>query len=97
MNEIIQIFNELFKYPLTSFGSVTALLSVFGTFYSFFSKIIEENKKLKEARESRFQTVLESNSLAELGSYLDEVIGNFQIREYGENKFIRKKINCNHS
>ena len=56
--------------------------------------MIAERKKLRAAKETRFQVVLESNSISELGSYLDEVIGKFQIREYGENETIRNKVNA---
>jgi hypothetical protein len=56
--------------------------------------LIAERKKLKAAEEARFQVVLESNSISELGSYLDEVIGKFQIREYGENDTIRNRVNA---
>lgn len=94
MNEIFQIIEQLskFYYPIFSIGVFSALLSVGGTIITELSKYRAEKKKLKLAQEARFQKVLESNSIVELGSYMDDIIGKFQIREYGENETIRKKV-----
>jgi hypothetical protein len=92
MDEIFHIVEELIKYPINSIGALGAILSVLSALITYLSKLAAEKKKLKLAQEARFQKVVESNSISELGSYLDDVIGKFQIREYGENETIREKI-----
>lgn len=49
--------------------------------------------KLLEAEESRFHAVLTSDSLEELGGYLDDVIGSFLVTEYSDNPAVKERVN----
>jgi hypothetical protein len=53
----------------------------------------DARQKLKTADERRFQAALSSNSLAELGGYLDKSIGRFSVAEYAQNHAVRDRVN----
>ena len=52
----------------------------------------DARKKLEATDESHFQSALNSDSLADLGGYLDNVIGKFAISQYAGNEKVRKRI-----
>jgi hypothetical protein len=54
---------------------------------------IDARRKLRAADEQRFQSALNSDSLDELGHYLDDVIGNFSTSQYAENPKVRTRVN----
>src|SRR5206468_7283942 len=52
----------------------------------------KRRKQLEAADEKRFQAVLESDSLKELGGYLDSAVGQFGVRDYAENAKVRERV-----
>jgi len=54
---------------------------------------LDARRKLKEAEETRFQTALASDSLVELGGYLDGPIGSFLVAEYVDNPTVKQRVN----
>jgi len=52
----------------------------------------KRRKQLEAADEKRFQAVLESDSLKELGGYLDSAVGQFGVRDFAENEKVRERV-----
>lgn len=53
----------------------------------------DANQKLAAADENRFHAALVSDSLKELGGYLDTTLGQFSVVEYAQNPEVRKRVN----
>lgn len=53
----------------------------------------EARQKLQLADEQSFRNALASDSLSELGGYLDNAIGKFSIGEYSQNRRVRSRVN----
>ena len=78
---------------VTSGLSVAAgLVSISYTILKLISSIILTHSKLHKAQEQRFQSILESDNLTVVGSYLDDVIGNFNLYEYVSNRNVSERI-----
>lgn len=77
----------------SSFAAVAGTASIALTLISRISSSRAIHRKLREAQESRFQSVLESDDLTVVGHYLDDVIGNFNVYEYVSNPKVSKTVN----
>jgi hypothetical protein len=53
----------------------------------------EARQKLQSTDEQSFRNALASDSLSELGGYLDNAIGKFSIGEYSQNRKVRSRVN----
>lgn len=53
----------------------------------------DARQKLRLADEQSFRNALASDSLSELGRYLDNAIGEFSIGEYSQNRRVRSRVN----
>ncbi len=71
-----------FDIALSVVSVVTGLASIAVVARATVGAWLAERRKLKDATVTRFQRVLSSDNLSEIGSYLDDVIGQFEIREY---------------
>ena len=74
---------------IPQFEALTLIVSVMSGLFSLAamssSALIawtQRTKKLREAKHQRFNEVLDSSDLGVVGSYLDEVIGGFNVYEY---------------
>ena len=63
-------------------SAIAGLLSVAVTSSSALRGAMQQAKKLQQAQQQRLNEVLESSDLGVVGSYLDEVIGGFNVYEY---------------
>ena len=84
-----------------SFDVALSVVSVAGAVVSIASAIgravgayITQRRKLKEATEMQFRRVLSSDDLSEIGSYLDDVIGEFEIAEYVGNPTVSQRVDA---
>ncbi|MBK9240905.1 MAG: hypothetical protein IPL75_11720 [Acidobacteria bacterium] len=71
-----------------------------GAFTSLFTVALRElftwyraRQKLQSAEEAQFLRVLSSDSLTDLGDYLDNAVGQFSVAEYGQNDKVRRRVN----
>jgi hypothetical protein len=80
---------------ITLVSLISAVLTIVITLFQLGINIIrkkEELNKISRADEKAYLEVMESNDLDKIGKYLDDVIGNFDMREYAENKKIRDTL-----
>ncbi len=54
--------------------------------------LYRKREQLRVADEQRFKAALDSDSLRELGSYLDRALGKFSIRDYAEDAEVRTRV-----
>jgi hypothetical protein len=52
----------------------------------------ESRKKLLAAKEASFEAALASESLANLGNYLDQALGPFSVSEYAQDEAVRRRV-----
>lgn len=71
-------------------SGVLANLLVIGVRKAF--ELHRKREQLKIADERRFKEALDSDSLRELGSYLDVALGKFSIRDYAEDAEVRTRV-----
>ena len=83
-----------FEILVSSASVVTGLLSLVATLWSYYGGFRSERSKLQQAEEQRFQLVLESDDLRTVGSYLDDVVGKFNIYEYSSNPKVSKTVDA---
>ena len=79
---------------LTSTISVGAgVLSVISTLYAYLKNQKNEKEKMAKAQEAKFDSVLNSNDISVLGTYLDKTLGQFNIHEYTTSTKVEEKVN----
>src|SRR5262245_35286052 len=54
---------------------------------------VRSRRKLHQADETQFKNVLASDSLADLGRYLDTAVGQFSLAEYAHDSSVRDRVN----
>ncbi len=81
-----------FETIASSVSVVVGAISIVFTLSSLVSSLWATHHKLREAQKQRFQSVLESDNLIVVGSYLDEVIGNCNVYEYVSNRNVSKTV-----
>lgn len=74
-------------------SSLAGMLSLSATLKSFLKFRNTQKSKLKISDELSFETAIQSDDIKILGSYLEDVIGNFTIRDYATNKKIETRVN----
>lgn len=94
MNNIYDDFlkNVDFITLVSWISAVLTIVIILFQLWVKFKRIREESNKIRCANEKAYQEVMESNDLDKIGKYLDDVIGNFDMREYAENKKIRDTL-----
>lgn len=94
MNNIYDNFlkNADFITLVSWVSMVLTIVIAFFQLWNNFKRRKEELDKIRCADEKAYQEVMESSDLDKIGKYLDDVIGNFDMREYAENKKIRDTL-----
>jgi hypothetical protein len=88
----MDFLNWLQVDPTLALSLLSSILSILITFVSALRYRSETRRKLAAAKEAEFKAVMASNSLEQLGQYMDEVIGQFLIIEYASDPTVQKRV-----
>jgi hypothetical protein len=77
---------------LLALSTLTASVSIGYTVITAVRSRRARLTKLRAAEEQQFAQVLESDDLTELGAYLDNVLGDFAVSEYADDRAVRHRV-----
>ena len=93
MEEFLKFISQnTFSQIVSLTGGIASIASLVLTITTFLFATYSKNSKLQKAEEGKFVKAMQSDSITEIGSYLDDTLGQFTIHEYTSSHQVAKRV-----
>ena len=93
MEEFLRFISQnTFSQIVSLTGGIASILSLLLTTITFVLADYSKRNKLQKAEESKFMQAMQSDSISQIGFYLDDTLGQFTIHEYTSSTQVAKRV-----